>query len=320
MRRGLVIAGTLLAGGALAVALGSHRPVNVDAPAPALPDDLDAHLAAAESRFGDLRPGTEKHIVWAEASRARTAVSVVYLHGFSATRQEVAPLPDTVAARLGANLYYARLAGHGRSGKALGTVRAEDWIADAREALAVGRRLGERVIVMGTSTGATLATWLAAQPDAGDLAALVLISPNFHPKDAGARMLLWPWGEQLARVVVGPEHTWEPKNAEQARFWTTRYPVRALVQMMRLVALVEGTDLGVVTVPTLVVYSPKDSVVDAARIAARFSEYGAETKQLVAIDTSGDASNHVLAGRILSPAMTIPLADTMTAFLAPHVR
>jgi hypothetical protein len=54
-----------------------------------LPDDLDNYLAASEARFTDIRPGTEKTIVWANPSeKDKTPVSIVYLHGFSATRQE----------------------------------------------------------------------------------------------------------------------------------------------------------------------------------------------------------------------------------------
>ena len=300
---------------AAVVVLGPRPRVDTTRRPPPLPADLDAYLAASESRFDDLREGTEKTIVWADSAKAQTEVAVVYLHGFSATREEVRPLADTVAARLGANLFYTRLAGHGRPGAALGAVEAGDWIEDAYEAIEVGRRLGRKVVLIGTSTGATLATWLAAQPDVrDDLGALVLISPNFHPRDGNTRMLLWPWGTQLAHAVVGREHAWEPANDAQAHYWTTRYPTDALVTMMSLVALVEDTDLGTVETPTLVIYSPEDDVVDPTLIEQRFPAFGAATKRLVAVEPG--PSNHVLAGDILAAERTLPLADTIRAFLA----
>ena len=84
--------------------------------APDLPDDLDAYLKQTEARFTDLRPNNEKLIVWADPSKkAKTPLSIIYLHGFSACRLEVAPLCDIVAHDLGANLFYTRLSGHGRS-------------------------------------------------------------------------------------------------------------------------------------------------------------------------------------------------------------
>jgi alpha-beta hydrolase superfamily lysophospholipase len=107
------------------------------------------------------------------------------VHGFSATRQEIAPVPERVAAALGANLFETRLAGHGRERDGLVDVRAEQWLDDGRELLGVGRALGERLTLIGTSTGATLALALASHPDFRVVDSLVLISPNFGPPHRG---------------------------------------------------------------------------------------------------------------------------------------
>lgn len=66
-----------------------------------LPEDLDGWLAEQEQKFGDIVPGTEKQIFWAGEAGARTPLSIVYLHGFSATLGEIRPVPDRVAAALG---------------------------------------------------------------------------------------------------------------------------------------------------------------------------------------------------------------------------
>ncbi|QXD15917.1 alpha/beta fold hydrolase [Rhodocaloribacter litoris] len=313
MRRTIWGLGGLVAVLGLLWMLGPRPAVEEPAGLPVLPGDLDAYLAAAEARFDDLRPGVEKTIVWADpATRSRTPVAVVYLHGFSATREETRPLCDTLAARLGANLFYTRLTGHGRTGEALAAATASDWLHDALEALAVGRRLGERVMLVGTSTGGTLATWLAARyPEA--LAAVILISPNFGPKDPRTEIFLWPWGDALARAVAGDEHAWEPANEAQARFWTTRYPIEALRPMMAVVAHVNDLDLEAITTPVLVIYSPNDQVVEPAHIEAQYARFGGR-KHRIAIERAG-GSNHVLAGDILAPEMTLPLADSILAFL-----
>ncbi|HMB91701.1 MAG TPA: alpha/beta fold hydrolase [Rhodothermales bacterium] len=283
-----------------------------------LPEDLDAYLAESEAQFADLHPDVEKTIVWADSSKGKTPLSVIYLHGFSATRQEVRPFADTLAARLGANLFYTRLTGHGRTDDAMGEATVNDWLNDTVEALRLGQRLGKRVIVVGTSTGATLGIWLAAQQKMGqDLMALVFISPNFALKDPNARLLLWPWGKHLATWIIGPYRTWTPHNEEQRKYWTTRYPSHTLVTMMSLVDYVNHTDLGAIQTPTLVIYSPNDQVIDAEQVAARFVDLGSGYKRLVAIEEAGNPSNHVLAGDILSPNETLPLVDTTLTFLAP---
>lgn len=320
LRTALLLLAALVALPTLAYVAGPEYRVDTRIAAPRLPDPaagtaaLDAWLAAGEARYPDIVPGAEKTIVWAHPDRRRTPLAVVYLHGYTATRQETAPLCDRFAAALGANLYYARLTGHGRSPAALGEATAEDWLRDAAEALAIGRTLGERVIVVGTSTGGTLALWLAQRPDASAIAAQVLISPNLGPRDERSTLLAGPWGYQLQRLLIGEEYRWQPHNALHARYWTWRYPARALVPMMALVKLVRGSPLEDIRVPTLVVHSPRDTVVSPARIEAAYARLGSPAKRLVRIVDSEDPAQHVIAGDILSPRGTDAVLAAMLDF------
>ena len=252
----------------------------------------------------DLIPGTEKTIHWAAEPGRQTALAIVYLHGFSATRQETAPLADQVAGALGANLFYTRFRGHGRGGDALAEASVNDWLNDAWEALAIGRRLGKQVILIGTSNGGTAASWLATQPGAEDLFALVLISPNFGPRDAMAEVLTWPWAEAIGRVVVGREYAWTPSNERHACYWPHRYPSSALLAMMGMVKLARDSDLGRITQPLLALYSPEDRVDDPRRIESAFARVGSTPKVLVAVGGSADPQHHILAGDILASADT----------------
>jgi alpha-beta hydrolase superfamily lysophospholipase len=281
----------------------------------ALPEDLDAYLATSEARFDDLRPGTEKTILWAHPDRRRTRLSLVYLHGFSATRREVAPLAERVAESLGANLYFARLTGHGRSSEAMGKASLQDWLDDAREALAIGHRIGERVVVMGTSTGGTLATWLCLQPEEPAPWAAVLISPNFGPRRWESELLTWPWARYIVPLIQGDTYAWTPHNADHRRYWTSRFPVEALFTMAASVELVRGSDPASLRTPVLVFYSPEDRVVDVRRIEHFFEQLTVEPRALVAIEDSGDPQHHVLAGDILSPGTTERIASRTVVFL-----
>jgi esterase/lipase len=319
VKRRLLPAAAALAAAALLGAAWFAGPVyRIDARAAqpaAVPVDLDAWLAAGEGRYPDIVPGAAKTVVWAHPDRRRTRLAVVYLHGYSATRQEVAPLCDRLAAALGANLYYTRLAGHGRAPAAFGEVTGDDWLRDASEALAIGRRIGERVIVVGTSTGGTLALWLAQQPGAEDIVAQLLISPNLGPYDGRSELLAGPWGRQLQQLLIGEEYRWEPHNGAHARYWTWRYPAQALLPMMALVRLVRDSPLEAIRTPTLVIYSPQDRVVSPRRIEDAFERIGARLKQAQRIERSEDPSHHVLAGDILAPSGTEPLLRSMLDFV-----
>lgn len=282
---------------------------------PRTPEALEQQLIEAERQLGDVVPGTEKQIRWAHADRRRTTLSIVYLHGYSASRQEVDPLCDQLASTLGANVFYTRLAGHGRAPAAMGEVTGNDWLNDAAAALAIGQQIGERVILVGTSTGGTLALWLAQRGLTETVAAQILISPNLGPKARASELLAGPWGAQLLALLVGEEYRWQPLNEDHAKYWTWRYPARALLPMMAVVREVREAGLEQVRMPTLTIYSPNDRVVDPSRILEAHQRLGADIKPLIAIEQSGDPSNHVLAGRVLAPADTPKLRNKILEFL-----
>lgn len=282
-----------------------------------LPADLQAYLTASEAAFPDITPGAEKTIIWAHPEQQQTELSIVYLHGFSATRQETAPLCDELAKALGANLFYTRLSGHGRSSRALGEVGAGEWLRDAREALAIGQRLGRKVLIVGTSTGGTLAAWLAATQNDAPVLAYVLISPNFSPRDRAAQVLTWPWASTFAPLLLGTERQWKPLNDEQARYWTHRYPTQALLPMMALVNAVNELPLEQVQAPILLIHANDDQVVSSHAAATAFSRFGSQIKQRVELRESQDPSHHVLAGRIVAPQDTARVALLIEQFVQP---
>jgi esterase/lipase len=283
-----------------------------------LPADLDAYLATSETAIPVLRPEARRRIVWHDPGlRQRTRYAVVYLHGFSASAPELAPLPQQVARALGANLYLARLRGHGQDAGALGKATANEWLADAADAYAIGARLGERVVVIGASTGATLAVWLATRPGLEKLHALVLMAPNFGAADPRERLLRLPLAEQLVPLLV-PTHGFEPRNAEQGRHWTTSYPSPVLLQLAALVAHVSRLPLETIAVPTLTFYAPGDKVIDVSRMLAahdRVARASGARKELVVVGDSDDPLQHTLAGDILSPSTTSRVAEAIGAFL-----
>ncbi|MBF7729927.1 alpha/beta hydrolase [Pseudomonas sp. N040] len=282
-----------------------------------LPSDLTAYLQQAEAAYPDITPGAEKTIRWASAEHRQTNLAIVYLHGFSATRQETAPLCDDLARSLGANLFYTRLSGHGRSNAALGEARAGQWLNDAEEALAIGKRLGRKVIIIGTSTGGTLATWLAATHNDPAILAYVLISPNFAPRDPAAQLLNWPWAKYFVPLLLGEERRWTPLNAEQARYWNHRYPSKVLLPMMALVQTVNAQPLEQVRTPLLLIHAADDQVVSATAASAAFARFGSAHKRRVELQHSQDPSHHVLAGRILAPADTARVAQLIKQFIVP---
>lgn len=274
--------------------------------------ELDTWIARQEAHITDITPGTEKTIL--RVSDGKTPISFVYLHGFSATRQELSPMVELLSERFGANAYFARLRGHGRSEDAMLDGDVESWMKDTAEAMEIGRRLGEKVVVVGTSTGGTLAAWLAGESPP-DLAAIVYVSPNFALRDKRSKMMLWPGRRLLIRLAIGSHREWTPSTDLIGRYWTNRYPSKALFPMIDLVNHVSQVDLSQVRQPAMVVYSAQDEVIDSAEVVSRFAEMGATPKRLLEVTDDTDSSHHVIAGELCSPETTIPVTDAVTDFL-----
>ncbi len=278
--------------------------------------DPDAWLAQHEVSFPDIRPGTEKRIIWAGAKGQKTPLAVVYVHGFSATSEEVRPVPDLVATAMGANLYFTRLAGHGRTGDAMAEPAAGDWIEDMAEAMAIGRRIGDRVLVISTSTGATLAAIAATDPQLSNgVAGVVMISPNFGLRSVAGRILDLPLARWWGPLVAGARRSFTPTNEQHARFWTTDYPTVALFPMAALVREARSQEYSAAKAPALFIYSDADQVIDPFAIAAvRDAWGGAVTEVLRVMGPGDDPYSHVIAGDILSPGQTQDVAAGIVAW------
>lgn len=311
--------GGLIAVAAALVGFGPKEPVDetITFSAAAIGSDVDAYLAASEAQIPGIIDGAQKQIVWADpAAKTRTPISLVYIHGFSASLEETRPMPDIMAQRLGANLFYTRLTGHGRSGdgSALAAATVNDWYNDTAEALAIGRSLGEKVIVVGVSTGATFATWAATKPElTQNVAGLVLLSPNYGVNNSAAGLLTLGAARHWVPLIAGPQRSFETVNAAHAKWWTNSYPTVALLPMMASVQHVATLPVESINLPALFIYHPADQVI-RADIAREIGErWGSATSAGAAtliheVLESEDRYDHVLAGRILSPANSEPLA------------
>ena len=116
-------------------------------------EDIDNLLENQEKMVRFLRPGTEKKVLWANGNGVKTKTSIVFIHGFSASRVEIDPVVDLIAVELNANVYFTRLRGHGQDGKALGEATYEQLLNDTREAIEIGKSIGDDVVLIGCSTG-----------------------------------------------------------------------------------------------------------------------------------------------------------------------
>jgi pimeloyl-ACP methyl ester carboxylesterase len=264
MRKILFVTMTAVAIAVIVFALGPKTSVpQLDATPMVLDKDLhelDAFIAEKESRHPSLKAGNEAGIVWAGDSVHRSEYALVFLHGFTASKMEGRPVTTAIAERFGMNLFEARLYGHGLdTADVLLDLTPERHLRTALEAVAIGKLIGRKVIVASSSTGGTLALYMAAHDP--EIAALLCYSPNVQIYDPTARVLTMPWGLQIARLVTGGD--WRSYDADEdfKRYWQTRYRLEGVQAVQALVeATMTAATFSGVRQPVLVGCYYKDDV------------------------------------------------------------
>lgn len=265
---------------------------------------LQDFVAKQEAAY-KVKPGNEAEIVWADSSKQQTDYAIVYLHGFSASKKEGDPAYYHLAKALHANLYLSRLADHG-----LDTIAPMQYFTATRLwesgklAYAIGKKLGKKVILVGTSTGGSLALQLAATYP--EINSLVLMSPNIAINDSKAWLLNNPWGLQIARQVTGgDERQVDGKEPAYQKYWYTHYRLESVVELEEMLESTMTPELfAKVKQPVLLLYYYKneveqDPVVRVDAMLKMYDELGtpAAQKEKIALPNAG---NHVIGSAITS--------------------
>jgi len=251
---------------------------------PAVPADftgLTNYIKTNEAKH-KLKPDNEARVVWAnDTAKQKTDYVIVYIHGFSASQEEGDPVHRNIAKEFGCNLYLARIAEHGiDTTDEMVNLTADKYWESAKEALAIGKQLGKKVILMSTSTGGTVSLKLAAAyPD--DVSALILMSPNIAINNDKAWLLNVHWGLQIARSITGSDYVGSKTNNKlKEQYWYSRYRLEAAVQLQNLVETSMNKEtFEQVKQPTELLYYYKDAIhqdstVKVSAELAMFDELG----------------------------------------------
>ena len=266
-------------------------------------NDVEKQIKFDESSVPNLRTNIEKKIIWAEKSSQRTPLSIVFIHGFSATRVEMSPVIEKVAKALGANVFLTRLSGHGQDGDALSNATFDDWISDTAEAINIGEVIGNEVILIGSSTGCSLIHSIIETQT--KVRSIIYVSPNFGPSSYKGHFLRLPGAKWFIPLILGREHSFTPKNSEHERCWTTRYPTKALFPVKDSVIAASLANHSKIKLPILFWFSDYDKVVSPKATRRIISKMGNNVEIFNPIlSLKDDPSKHGVLGDILSPTKT----------------
>lgn len=288
-------------------------------------NQIDCYIAFKESKMV-LKPGNEARIVWADSAQPKkTKIVFMYVHGFSASPMEGDPLHREVAKKFGANLLLARVAGHGvpDSDSTYATVTADEYYQSVENYYAIAKKLGDEVVVLGTSFGGAMSLVLAANHP--EIKALMLYGPCIEIKDPNATLLDNPWGLQMAHLITGSDYRDIPVMAPgHAENWSLHYRLEGVVAVQNLLTHAMTKEVfEKVKMPVFMGYYYKDeehqdNVVSVDAMKGMFEQLGtpAGLKKSEAFPNSG---NHVITSNLLGKLTDKPIASS-EAFLRDVVK
>jgi esterase/lipase len=268
--------------------------------------EIEEFVREKQDTTQGLKPGNEAKIVWADSlNRSKTPFSIVYIHGFGASEMEGNPVHREIASHFESNLYLVRLPEHGIDREdAMKYLSAQKLVDEVREAYMIGKKLGDSVIVIGTSMGGALSLILASERP--DMKALVLYSPAIRDGSGALDQFFNPWSKFLAENFgFNNGVNLVNREGEKAKYWSSRYHVNGYESIAVLLRskMNEGT-FQKVNVPVFLGYYYKndqeqDFVVSVPKMLEMYDllATSAHQKRKMAFPESGD---HVIASSITS--------------------
>lgn len=279
---------------------------------------LDAFIEKRESQY-NLKEGTNAQIIWNNTTPQKTQKAIVYLHGFRASHPEGDPVHKAIAQEFRYNLFLSRMEEHGiKSDYPLLHLTEEKMLESAKFAFEVGKRLGDEVILMGTSTGASLALYLASQSQYKPyISSLVLYSPLIDFYGISSKLLTNKWSRKLLSVAPGKKYLITSKESTFAmdKIWNKKY---ALAGALQLGAFVEHYMTPAlfhkVTQPVFVGYyyknkNEQDTVVSVRAIKKMTTFLESRTEKLD-ISNFPEAKSHVICSSLLSTSVDSVIGNT----------
>lgn len=284
-------------------------------------EELEDLIQEHEQSFAPLKEKNEAKIIWTDKNKKyKTEYSIVYLHGFEASRREGNPWHRAVAQKFGCNLYLSRLYDHGLKRKRyLEDYNYEKYLASAVDACRVAQKIGKKVLVMGTSAGGALALYAAGSERCPvRVKGLMLASPLVHIYSYESILLETKLGRKLTTLFQGYDYKRKIVNHSEIEreIWYPYIPINAALELGRMVEKeITSSLFKNITCPVFVGYYNKneqfhDQVVSPHAILTMVNQLATPPTKRKAVNFP-EAGTHTIGSGLLSNAVPELIVQTV---------
>ena len=272
-------------------------------------NDIENYLHKSESKIVGILPWTKKRIIWNNPTlKSKSKIAIIYIHGFSASLGEIRPVPDILAENYNANLYFTRLSGHGIDDfRPLKYVDGVDWYLDVQEAFEIGKKIGDKIIVVATSFGCTLVSEYLSKNRIDDtVLGNIFISPCYGITDWRLKLSSFYWSKFIYKFFLGEKRVATHRKSEEKKWWSNELPIESFMNLELSVEKVWQSDFSQIISPVIFIFCPKDQWISIKRIKKASKRWGGDSS-MVSLDVSSNGDNknyHVILGDIKAPTET----------------
>ncbi|GMU92913.1 MAG: hypothetical protein AMXMBFR4_19710 [Candidatus Hydrogenedentota bacterium] len=213
----------------------------------------------------------------------RHKAGIVLIHGYMAAPLEVRAMADFFVSR-GYAVYGVRLRGHGTAPEDLARTPWEEWYESMNRGYAIIKSLTDYIVLGGFSTGGVLAL-LAAGRKKDKIKAVFSINAPLQLRNYMARFAsqLVSMNNLLSRFRRGPGWDFVENQPENKHINYVRNPITGVKQLGDAMRAMESV-LPQIVVPTLIVQSFRDPIVDPSSGPNIYAQVGTTEKELTVFD------------------------------------
>jgi len=266
--------------------------------------NIASYVKSKEALISNIKPDNQSQFIWSDSLK-KTEYALVYLHGFSASHGECQPILQNLADRYQCNVYLPRLYKHGLDDvDAFVDMTPTGLVDSAREAIAVAKTIGKKLIIVSTSTGCTLGAYLSAFDK--DIEGLIMTSPNFDLHDQNSQLLLKPWGKQIFRQMMGGDYREWEATEDINKYWTTKNRIEGHLALRSLLNQTMTEQVfKKIDIPVYVGYyykseEEKDMIISVDAIQA-FEKSISTDSDKITIAPFASARGHVISSKYMNP-------------------
>ncbi|MCU0600199.1 MAG: alpha/beta hydrolase [Desulfobacterales bacterium] len=211
-------------------------------------------------------------------------LGILLSHGYMAAPLEVRALAEYLGSK-GYWVYGLRLPGHGTSPEDLAARSYMEWVESVEEGFCILENTCRRVVAGGFSTGAGLVLDLCTRVQG--LAGVFAISPPFKLQDFSSRFVpaVTLWNKLMKKInVESARKEFVENKPENPHINYFRNPVSGIKELDRLMDQL-GDKLSTIQIPTLIIQSLGDPVVNPDGAMKIFKLLGAADKELLMVNT-----------------------------------